>query len=77
MITLKRATREAIKYACLQFHYAKAVPSSPYAYNVYNKNGEWCGVVIFGPGASPNLGASVGLNQGEYLELVRVALNGK
>lgn len=77
MIILKRATREAIKYACLQFHYAKAVPSSPYAYNVYNENGEWCGVVIFGPGASPNLGVSVGLNQGEYLELVRVALNGK
>lgn len=77
MIILKRATREAIKYACLQFHYAKVVPSSPYAYNVYNENGEWCGVVIFGPGASPNLGISVGLKQGEYLELVRVALNGK
>lgn len=77
MITLKRATREAIQYACMRFHYAKAVPSSPYAYNVYNAAGEWCGCVIFGPGASPNLGVSVGLKQGEYLELVRVALNGK
>ena len=76
MIKLKRASKEAIKYACLNFHYAKAVPSSPYAYNVYNE-AEWCGCVIFGPGASPNLGASVGLKQGEYLELVRVALNGK
>ena len=76
MITLKRATREAISYACLKFHYAKVVPSSPYAYNVYNADGIWCGVVIFGPGASPNLGVSVGLKQGEYLELVRVALNG-
>lgn len=33
--------------------------------------------MIFGPGASPNLGISVGLKQGEYLELVRVALNGQ
>ena len=33
--------------------------------------------MIFGPGASPNLGISVGLKQGEYLELVRVALNGR
>lgn len=39
--------------------------------------GGWCGCVIFGPGASPNLGISVGLKQGEYLELVRVALNGQ
>ena len=76
MIILKRATREAIQFACLKFHYAKAVPSSPYAYNVYS-DGKWCGCVIFGPGASPNLGVSVGLKQGEYLELVRVALNGQ
>ena len=77
MITLKPATKDAVKYACMMFHYAKAVPSSPYAYNVYNDEGEWCGCIIFGPGASPNLGASVGMKQGEYLELVRVALNGK
>ena len=76
MIILKPATKEAVHYACMRFHYAKAVPSSPYAYNVYS-NSEWCGCVIFGPGASPNLGVSVGLKQGEYLELVRVALNGK
>ena len=77
MIILKRATREAIQYACMRFHYAKAVPCSPYAYNVYTTGGGWCGCVIFGPGASPNLGVSVGLKQGEYLELVRVALNGQ
>lgn len=77
MIILKRATREAVQYACMKFHYAKAVPSSPYAYNVYTEGGVWCGCVIFGPGASPNLGVSVGLKQGEYLELVRVALNGQ
>ena len=77
MIILKRATKEAIHYACMKFHYAKAIPSAFYAYNVYTEAGTWCGRVIFGNGASPNLGVSVGMKQGEYLELVRVALNGQ
>lgn len=77
MITLKRASADAVRYACMNFHYAKAVPSAQYAYNVYNDNGEWCGVIIFGSGANFNLAKSVGLMTGEILELVRVALNGK
>lgn len=39
MITLKRATKDAIKYACMRFHYAKAIPSAFYAYNVYSEGG--------------------------------------
>lgn len=54
MIILKRATPEAIRYACLNFHYAKSVPSAYYAYNVYNDRNEWCGVIIYGGGATPN-----------------------
>lgn len=77
VITLKRATPEAVRYACLNFHYAKRTPTSRYAYNVYNDAGEWCGVVIYGPGASPYLASSNGFETGEILELVRVALNGK
>lgn len=77
MITLKRASADAVRYACMNFHYTKAVPSAQYAYNVYNDNGEWCGVIIFGSGANFNLAKSVGLMAGEVLELVRVALNGK
>lgn len=50
MITLKRATPEAVRYACLNFHYAKAVPAAYNAYNVYNEHSEWCGVIIFGGG---------------------------
>lgn len=76
MIELKRATYKAMKYACLHFHYAKAIPQAPIGYNVYEDN-EWCGCVLFARGASPVLGKSFGLNQGEYVELVRVALNGK
>lgn len=77
MITLKRATPEAIRYACLKFHYAKVVPSAQYAYNVYNEQGEWCGVIIYGIGANVHIATPFGMANGEVLELVRVALNGK
>ena len=74
---LTKANNKAIKYACLKFHYAKSVPTVQYAYNVYNNNNEWCGVIIFGGGANNNLAKSVNLKNGEVLELERVALNGK
>ncbi len=76
MIELRKATRKAVKYACLHFHYAKAVPVVSYAYNAY-ENGEWCGVIIFGPGATINIAKMFDCVQGEVLELERVALNGK
>lgn len=77
MITLKRATPEAVRYACLNYHYAKAVPAAYNAYNVYNEHSEWCGVIIFGGGATPNIAKPFGMATGEVMELVRVALNGK
>ena len=63
-MTITKATPEAIKYACLHFHYAKAVPANTIGYNIYNNNGEWCGVVIFGSGATINIGKSYNLPQG-------------
>jgi hypothetical protein len=74
---LTRANINAVRYACLHFHYAKTVPVVKVAYNVFNDLNEWCGVIIYGSGANNNLASSVGLIQGEVLELVRVALNGK
>lgn len=74
---LTYATPKAIDYACKHFHYAKAVPVNTLGYNVYNDNGEWCGVVLFGSGANNKIGNEYSLNQGQVLELVRVALNGK
>lgn len=71
------ANAKAIKYACLNFHYAKSVPSVQYGFNIYNDENEWCGVICYGGGATPNIGKPFGLAQGEILELVRVALNGK
>ena len=74
---LKLASAKAIRHACLNFHYAKAVPSVRIAFSVFNDDGEWCGVVAFGSGANNNLAKSVGQPQGAAVELVRVALNGK
>ena len=74
---LTRATSKAVNHACKNFHYSKCVPATQYAYNVYNDNDEWCGVILYGGGANNNMPKSFNKNAGEVLELVRVALNGK
>lgn len=75
---LTKANRHAIGYACRNFHYSKSVPATIVAsYNVYNDDEQWCGVVVYGAGATPNLGKQYGLIQGQIVELCRVALNGK
>lgn len=71
------STPKAVKYACLKFHYAKAVPAATFAFNVFNGRGEWCGVILYGFGAAPQIASPFDLFQGEVLELLRVALNGK
>lgn len=74
---LEIASNKAIKYACINFHYAKAVPTYSIGYSVFNDNNEWCGVVLFGGGASVNMPTKFNLRSGQYLELNRMALNGK
>lgn len=74
---LTRATLQAIKYACLHYHYSKSVPANPVGYNVYNGKDEWCGVILYALGATPNIGSPYGIPVGGIMELVRVALNGK
>jgi hypothetical protein len=74
---LKKASYKAIKYSCLKFHYAKSIPVAPFGYSVFNKKNEWCGCIVYGLGATNNLGKSFNLSQGKCLELTRMALNGK
>ena len=74
---LEIASNKAIKYACMNFHYAKAVPVNTFGYSVFNDNNEWCGVALFGTGASPQIGKQYNLAQGQVIEFVRMALNGK
>lgn len=73
---IRKATTKQTKYACKFFHYAKRVPQSVYSYAIYNQ-GLFCGVVVFGYGANPQIARPYNLWQGQVLELVRVALNGK
>ncbi|SFS30679.1 Mom family adenine methylcarbamoylation protein [Lutibacter maritimus] len=74
---IEKASGKAIKYACMKFHYAKAVPQIRLGYSVFNDANEWCGVVLFSNGANPHIASEFGLVQGQVVELVRVALNGK
>ena len=75
---LTNANRKAVVYACRNYHYSKCAPAGiQYAYNVYNADNDWCGVVLFSGGANRNIGSPFGLKYGEVLELTRVALNGK
>lgn len=74
---ISKATYDAAKYACVYFHYAKAVPVCQFAYNVFNDEDEWCGVIIYGSGATPHIASPYDKLPGQVLELERVALNGK
>jgi len=74
---LEIASYKATKYACLKFHYAKSIPVNTFGYSVFNDENEWCGVILYGLGASPYVSQSLGMKQGQAAELVRVALNGK
>ena len=74
---LEKASIQAIKFACLQYHYAKAVPQVRLAYSVFNDIDEWCGVILYSNGANQHIASSFDLVQGQVVELVRVALNGK
>lgn len=74
---LEIASSKAVKYACIKFHYAKVCPVVGIAFSVFNSKNEWCGVITFGYGASANMGKPYKLSHGQYLELTRMALNGK
>jgi len=74
---LAKASGKAIRYACTYFHYSKSVPQIRLGYSVFNDADEWCGVALFSNGANPSIAKEFGLVQGQVIELVRMALNGK
>lgn len=70
------ANTEAIKYACRTWHYSKSVPQNVFGYSVLE--GEtFCGVIVYAYGTNRHIGIPYGLKQGQAIELVRVALNGR
>ena len=74
---LEIASAKAVRYACLNFHYAKRMPAPPcVGFSVFNSNGEWCGVIVFNNGMG-GIEKPFDLQKGQVCELARVALNGK
>lgn len=68
------ATHAAAKYACENWHYSRCLPVGKLVkVGAWEKN-KFIGVVLFGRGATPNLGRPYNLGQNECVELVRIAL---
>lgn len=68
------ATHEAAKYACVNWHYSRCLPAGKLVKVGAWERGKFIGVVLFGRGATPNLGRPYNLGQDECVELVRIAL---
>jgi len=68
------ATHAAAKYACENWHYSGCLPMGKLVKVGAWEDDKFIGVVIFGRGATPNLGKPYGLDQTECVELVRIAL---
>jgi hypothetical protein len=68
------STNDAAKFACLNWHYAKAVPVGKLVKVGVWENKKFIGCVLFGCGANKNMPKPYGLGQDECVELVRVAL---
>lgn len=74
---LEIASIKAIRYACMNFHYAKSIPVNPFAFSVFNNKNEWCGCILYNAGANLNIGKQFDLVNGQIIELIRMALDGK
>jgi len=76
---IERATKKAVRYAVGNYHYSKFASPRCFDYPlaVFNNDNEFCGVICYGRGAHASMGKPYNLFSGQYLELMRVALNGK
>lgn len=73
-LKIARCSTEAAKYACVNWHYSKSLPSSKLIkYGVWEDE-KFIGCVIYGRGANNNIGKPFNLEQTQICELVRVAL---
>lgn len=66
---------KAAKYACINYHYSKAMPAGKTVKLGVWENDKFIGCVIYGRGANNRLAQSLSLKVTECCELVRVALS--
>lgn len=68
------ATHAAAKYACENWHYSGCIPKSKLVKIGAWEHDKFIGVVLFGYGATAELGTPYGLQMNQCCELVRIAL---
>ena len=73
-LRLDFCSREAADFAVRAFHYSHGLPAGRLVSIGAWEAGAFVGAVIFGRGASSEIGSPFGLTQSEVCELVRVAL---
>lgn len=73
-LRLDLCSREAASFAVKAFHYSRTMPAGRLVCVGAWEAGAFIGAVVFGRGASSEIGSPFGLNQSEVCELVRVAL---
>jgi hypothetical protein len=73
-LRLDWCSHEAAKYAVEKWHYSRRMPKSKLARIGVWEGGSFVGVVLFGYGATPEIGKPFGLLQTQIVDLVRVAL---
>lgn len=74
MFEVSRCSFEAAKYAVMNWHYSKSMPSGKLVKFGVWENNQFIGAVIYGRGTNRHIGSQYELDQYEVCELVRVAL---
>ena len=65
---------DAVKYACLNWHYSHSIPAGKMVKIGVWEYGIFKGVVLFSRGANFSIAKPYGLNQSQVCELTRIAL---
>ena len=73
-LRLDWCSHEAAKYACLNWHYSRTIPTGKNNYIGVWEDNQYIGAIIFGLGATGTMGKPYGLTTFQIAELVRVAL---
>jgi hypothetical protein len=73
-LRLDWASADAARYACEKWHYSGCVPVFKCVRVGVWESSRFIGVVLFGQGATPEIGSPYSLEQVEICELTRVAL---
>jgi hypothetical protein len=68
------ATYESVKYACLNWHYSKAIPAGKMVKIGIWEDEKFVGVIVYSYGACSNLPKLFNMKQSEVCELTRIAM---